>query len=339
MNTLRKMPATLGRKFLRLSIRIFLTTAILYLALVWWCAKEIAEPWRRSAEAPHLPYFDGSAKTGFVVEKFVSSDGMPCLVCTPEHVDRFSKRAGVIRGQLSEQGIALKPAGEVIGTLLILHGRSGIKENYLAVAERFCAVGFRCVIPDLPGHGANPEPFTTYGVLEAPIILKCYREAAGKFGFTGQPCAILGQSMGGAEAIHTAALDGSPFGAMVIVSRFDKLETVIRGQANSLLGSTVGAAVSKPAGLVYEWRTGIHLSEIDSSEKARKVSIPTLVIHGDEDLMVPTASGKALFEAFPENTKKRWLEVPGAEHNNVLVTDFPLYAAMAHWFLEHVTGG
>jgi len=95
--------------------------------------------------------------------------------------------------------------------------------------------------------------------------------------------------------------------------------------------------VGKPAGLVYEWRTGIHLSEINSSDKARQVRIPTLVIHGDEDKMVPTASGKVLFESFPENTKKRWLEIPGADHNNVLITDFPLYAAMAHWLLEHIS--
>lgn len=336
MNTPRKKPATLRKRLLRLGMGLALTMALLYLALVWWCVKEIAEPSRRAADVPHLPYFDGTAKAGFVVEKFVSSDGMPCLVCTPEHVDKFSKRAGIIRQQLAEQGISLKPAGEIIGTVLILHGRSGIKEDYLAVAERFCAVGFRCVIPDLPGHGGNPEPFTTYGVLEAPIILKCYAEVAVKNGFTGQPSAILGQSMGGAEAIHTAALDGSPFGAMVVVSSFDKLETVIRGQANSLLGQTLGAAVAMPAGHVYEWRTGVPIAGIDSSEKARQVRIPTLVVHGDDDSMVPTASGKALFDSFPGNTK-RWLEVPGAEHNNVLVTDFPLYATMAKWFLDHLT--
>lgn len=316
-----------------------LVTAILYLVLVWWCVKQIAEPKRRMPDTSHTPYFDGSAKAGFVVEKFVSSDGMPCLVCTPQHVDEFSKRAGIIREQLTAQGISLKPAGEVIGTLLILHGRSGIKEDYLAVAERFCAAGFRCVIPDLPGHGASPQPFTTYGVLEAPLILKCFEEAAGKFGFAGQPAAIFGQSMGGAEAIHTAALDGSPFDAMVIVSSFDRLETVIRGQANSLLGSGLGAALSKPAGLVYEWKTGIHLSEIDSTEKAQKIRIPTLVVHGDKDKMVPTASGKVLFESFPDYTHKQWLEVPFAEHNNVLVTDFPLYAAMARWFLDQLKGG
>jgi alpha-beta hydrolase superfamily lysophospholipase len=322
------------KRLLRLGIGFSLVAAILYLWLVWWCAKEIAEPSRRSADVSHLPYFDGTAQAGFVVEKFVSSDGMPCLVCTPEHVDQFSKRAGIIREQLTAQGIALKPAGEIVGTLLILHGRSGIKEDYLPVAERFCAVGFRCIIPDLPGHGVNPEPFTTYGVLEAPMILKCYTEAAVKFGFTGQPCAIFGQSMGGAEAIHTAALSGSPFAAMVVVSSFDKLETVIRGQANSLLGSTLGAALSTPAGKLFEWRTGIHISDIDSSEKARRVRIPTLVVHGDADKMVPTASGKALFDSFPLN-EKQWLQVPGAQHNNVLVTDYPLYATMARWFLQN----
>lgn len=332
----KKTAPTLKRRLLRLGIGMSTVVAILWLALVWWCAAEIAAPTRRAVESPHLPYLDGTARAGFTVEKFVSSDGMPCLVCTPEHVNQFSKRAGMIRAQLAEQGISLKPAGEIVGTVLILHGRSGIKENYLAVAERFCAVGLRCIIPDLPGHGSNPEPFTTYGVLEAPMILKCYGEVAGKYGFTGQPCGILGQSMGGAEAIHTAALDGSPFSAMVVVSSFDKLETVIRGQANSLLGSAIGAAVSGSAGQVYGWRTGVSVSGIDSSEKARSIRVPTLVVHGDADRMVPTASGKALFDSFPGNTKKRWLEVPGAEHNNVLVTDFPLYATMAEWFLEYL---
>ena len=333
----RKPPISLKKRLARLGIGIVLVVGIFYVALVWWCAKEISQPSRRTAAAVHLPYLDGSAQAGFVVEKFVSSDGMPCLVCTPVPVVEFSKRAGIIREQLVEQWAALKPAGEIVGTLLILHGRKGIKEDYLAVAERFCAVGFRCVIPDLPGHGENPEVFTTYGVLEAPTILKCFTEAGEKFGFADQPCVIFGQSMGGAEAIHTVALDGSPFAAMVVVSSFDKLETVIRGQANSLLGTTLGSAVSVPAGQVYQWRTGVHVSEIDSSEKARHIRIPTLVVHGDTDSMVPTASGKALFEAIPASTKKHWLEVPDADHGNILVTDFPLYASIARWFIEHIT--
>lgn len=99
--------------------------------------------------------------------------------------------------------------------------------------------------------------------------------------------------------------------------------------------SHLAYSVSKPAGLVYGWRTGVRVSDIDSSEKARRIRIPTLVVHGDADGMVPTASGKALFDAIPDATEKRWIEVPGAGHQNVLVTDFPIYATMARWFLEH----
>lgn len=34
---------------------------------------------------------------------------------------------------------------------------------------------------------------------------------------------------------------------------------------------------------------------------------------------------------------KQWLTVPGAGHNNVLVTDYPLYAAVGEWLLRHIT--
>ena len=123
---------------------------------------------------------------------------------------------------------------------------------------------------------------------------------------------------------------------MVVVATFDQLDTVIRGQADLMLGSVLGSAVSKPAEVVFGWRTGVRVSDIDSSEKARRIRIPTLVVHGDDDEMVPTASGKALFDAIPEATEKRWIEVPGAGHQNVLVTDFPIYATMARWFLERL---
>lgn len=327
----------LKRLLVRLGIWLVLATGILYGVVVWWCASEIAEPKRRQVQAGAAAYLDGTAKAGFAVEKFVSTDGMPCLVCEPEAVGVFSKRAALIRQQFAKKGIVLKPAPEIVGTILILHGRGGIKEDYLPVAERFCAVGFRCVIPDLPGHGKNAGRYTTYGVLEAPEILKCYEEAAEKFHFTQQPCGIFGQSMGGAEAVHTAALEGSPFAAMVVVSSFDRLEAVTRSQANGMLGSVLGAAVRVPADRMFGWKTGVKISEINPGEKAAKIRIPTMIVHGDADTFVPTSAGKALFESFPEDIEKQWIPIPTGSHNNVLITDFPLYLTMAEWFLKYLS--
>ena len=327
----------LKRRLIRLGVGLFLVTAILYASLVWWCASEIANPGRRPVGESHAAYFDGSAGAGFKVTKFVSEDGMPCLICTPQPTEDFSKRASTIRGQIHEMGIEVDQAGEIAGTLVILHGRSGMKENYLAVAERFCAVGFRCVIPDLPGHGANPEKYATYGVKEARMVLDGYLEAADEFGFSDEPCAIWGQSMGGSVAVHTVALPDSPFRTMVVVASFDRLETVIRSQTMDLFGSSFGAAVRAPSDVVFGWKTGVRISEINPIEKAPGIRVPTLIVHGDSDRSVPTAAGKKLYASLPESIAKKWLTVPGAGHNNVLITDFPLYASMAGWLLEHIS--
>lgn len=334
-----KKPRTdslLRRMLIRLGIWLTLGALVLYGVVVWWCASEIAEPSRRPISAAQTALLDGSAKAGFSVEKFVSEGGMPCLVCTPVPTGKLSERAGIIRRQLGEKGISLKPPGEVLGTLVILHGRSGMKEDYLAVAERYCAIGFRCVIPDLPGHGENAGRFATYGVKEGEMVLECYREAAEKFAFPAEPCAVLGQSMGGSVAVHAAALPDSPFRVMVVVATFDRLETVIRSQTASLLGPVLGAAVRAPADRVFGWKTGVMISEINPFEKAAKIMIPTMVVHGDSDKAVPTAAGRKLYLAFHGATEKRWLTVPGAAHNNVLVTDYPLYSAMGEWLLGHL---
>lgn len=322
---------------IRLGVLLVLSLGILYFMLVWWCVGEISEPPRRQVQAYAMSYLNGNAKAGFRVESFTSSGGMPCLVCVPMATGVLSERAGIIRKQLAEKGVALEPVGTTVGNLLILHGRKGMKEDYLPVAERFCAVGFVCVIPDLPGHGSNPERYTTYGVLEAPKILDCYNEAIKKFNLSSENNAILGQSMGGSEAVHVAASVESNFQSMVLLATFDKLETVIQGQTDELLGYLIGTVVRAPADTLFGWKTGLKFSEIRPIDKVPHVNANTLVVHGEDDKMIPPARGKALFDSLPEQTEKEWLLLPDAGHSNILITDYPLYAKMAEWLLSHIS--
>lgn len=330
------MDSVLRKMLIRLGMWLALGFFVLYGMVVWWCASQVAEPPRRALSAAQSALLGGSGEAGFTVRKFISRTGMPCLVCTPVPTPAFSERATILRRQLSAKGVALKASGEIVGTLLILHGRSGMKEDYLAVAERYCAIGFRCVIPDLPGHGAHPGRFTTYGVKEGEMVLACLSEAGAELGFAAEPSVVLGQSMGGSVAIHAAALPDSTFRAIVIVASFDRLDTVIRSQTENLLGPVLGGAVRRPADEVFGWKTGVKISAINPVEKAAQIAVPTMIVHGDSDQTVPTLAGKKLFAAFPSGAEKRWLSVPGAGHNNVLVTDFPLYAEMGEWLLRHV---
>src|SRR5207302_9521229 len=110
-----------------------------------------------------------------------------------------------LRSQLQAQGLSVPDWGEVKATLILLHGHSGRKEDHLPVAERLCAVGFRCILIDLPGHGDHPAPFATFGFREAALPGEVLREAARRFAFKPEPAGLFGISQGGAIALQSAA--------------------------------------------------------------------------------------------------------------------------------------
>ncbi|USN58263.1 MAG: alpha/beta hydrolase [Candidatus Peribacteria bacterium] len=56
---------------------------------------------------------------------------------------------------------------------------------------------------------------------------------------------------------------------------------------------------------------------MDSLEKIKNISIPTLIIHGNSDNIVPFEQGKKLFSASPSKNKY-FIELDGWGHNYIL---------------------
>jgi alpha-beta hydrolase superfamily lysophospholipase len=297
-----------------------------------WAGWEVASPNRRPVQDYHREYLSHPEAHGMGIVKFTLKDGTPCLYGEPSGAP--AKRGEAIRGQLAAMGIALQSYGETRGTVVLLHGRRGRKEDYLPIAERLCACGFRCVIPDLPGHGDHPAGITTYGVREAELPARAQAEAAARFGFPAQPVGLLGISMGGSVAVHAAGRESAPWNALVVVSSFDMLATTLDRNAKRKFGGLLGKIVSGGASYVYSKRAGLPLENIQPTDYCPQIRIPTLVAHGTSDSVISIDAGRRLFLTLPDDTEKRWLEVPGADHDNVLVTDFPIYAEIARWLLE-----
>ena len=238
--------------------------------------------------------------------------------------------------QLAADGVALPPSGAVRANLVLLHGRRGRKEDWLPAAERFCAVGFRCLIPDLPGHGDHPAAVAGYGVPEARLPAKVLRECAARGEFPEVPAALIGISMGGAVAMQTAAAEPDTWRCLAVVSTFDALENAVAGQAEAMAGRAAGGLWLAGTRVAWRLMAGRALSEVESVRAASGLRLPVLVAHGTADRVIPEACGRRLFEAIPA-ADKQWVEVPGADHHNVLVTDFPLYATLARWSLERTS--
>lgn len=282
----------------------------------------------------HREFLAQPEKHGIRIDRFTATDGTPCLFVTPTAAP--GERGAKIRQQLEDRGITLPPSGEIRASLVLTHGLKGRKEDYLTIAERLCAAGFRCVIPDLPAHGDHPADTVTYGVREASLPAQVLMEAAEKFGFSPQPAGILGMSMGGSVAVHSAALPEAPWKALVVVASFDSLPGVIEGQAAQHAGLALGPGLARAAGDWYRERTGIPLGDIQPVQRAASIGIPTLIAHGTNDTVAPLAAGRSLFETLPDSTTKQWIEIPGAGHHDIFITSYPIYSEIAAWLIQHV---
>lgn len=302
----------------------------------WLAADQLAHPPRRPLQDYHREFLSDPAAHGVVLKSFNCADGTPCLVCEPDPRGMLGKRGQVIREQLAQKGLTLPISGSVAGTLVLVHGRRGRKEDYLLIAERFCAVGFRCILPDLPAHGDHPGTTACYGVREAHLPAQVLREAAAKFGFNPQPAGIMGISMGGAVSIRSAVDKDAPWRAAVLVSTFDNLDHVVRYQTSSWVGDWLGSIWSRFTGWFYQRQTQMEISAANSISRVPELRCPVLVAHGTSDHVIPMECGRRLYAALPAGIEKRWVEIPEADHDNVLITDFPIYAEMAEWMLRYV---
>lgn len=315
-------------------IMLLLLATLIPTGMSLWAGSEIASPARRKLMDYHRGILDDPASCGIRIETFTASDRTPCLVVTPSGSP--GKRGSILRKQLADQHIALAEFGTIKGTLVLVHGRKGRKEDYLPIAERFCSIGFRCVIPDLPAHGDHPGETATFGLREAAIPERVLREASVRFAYPAKPAGLLGLSMGGSVAMHAAGEANAPWQALVVIASFDSLASTIHSQACGHIGNTLGPLWANASGSVFQHKTGIPIRDIQPHRIANTVTIPTLIAHGTSDPVIPLASGRRLFNALPASTTKQWVEIPNADHDNVLVTDFPIYATMSEWMLRHV---
>ncbi len=314
------------RKFLVL-ILVLVVAGVIGL---WMGAGSIAKPERRKIQEYHESYLDGAEDHGLRVERMDLDQGkVPFLVVRPDRDAGLAKRGGILREQLEGGKVPLPEFGEEKGLIILLHGRNGRKEDLLPVAERFCAVGFICAIPDLPAHGESGLETVGFGAreFEGRLPGRVADEVREKLSLEEVPEYLWGLSMGGSFAVHACAEEPSRWKRMVIVASFDRLEGVVK---DSLW--IAGEILISPLKNMTSWRGGAEIGEVNPVLLAAKISQPTLVVHGDADELISFERGKALYEGFAG--KKKFLPVPGGTHDNVLVTEAPVFAGMARWFLE-----
>ena len=193
--------------------------------------------------------------------------------------------------------------------VLFFHGNGGDRGGRVSDSLVFCGAGADVLLIDYRGYGENPgSPSETGLMRDARALWKYATETRG----VSPPNIVLyGESLGGGVAVPLAAElcdAGTPPAGVVLRSTFSSL--------------------TDAASYHYPWLPVRLLlrDRYPSLDAIARVTCPLLVVHGTEDRVVPIALGRRLFEAAPEESssgiEKRFVEVPRADHNDLLLVGF-----------------
>ncbi len=227
------------------------------------------------------------------------------IIFQPPGTPYPKNRAGISSLGEGEEAVAilhLKP-GPGMPTILWSHGNAQNLESLKPALESFHIKGFGVISYDYPGYGESGGKPTEKGCYRA--IEKTYRYLIDDQGVAPENIILVGQSVGSGPTCWLASR--SKHHSVVLISPF-----------------------------LSAYRAVTHIpifpgDRFPNYRHLKKVESPLLVIHGEEDQVIPFSNGKKLFELSPSDDKKL-IPVPGAGHNDLfLKSDFNLPRLLFEW--------
>jgi uncharacterized protein len=207
--------------------------------------------------------------------------------------------------------------------VVLVHGWESARDRTLPLAVFLHAAGFHCLTFDVRGNGANPAE-------DLPL-------SAGEFGrdalaafraLIEQPevsvGAIVGHSMGGVGAILAAAAE--PRVAALVATSTPagpyRLTRLTFRLARLPLPDLIAYPLAWLTTRVYLRPRGHLVNDISAPAALARYEGPVLLVHGDEDTVVPVshlerlvAAGRSTRDDEPDPAPIETLIVPGGQHS------------------------
>lgn len=214
------------------------------------------------------------------------------------------------------------PGPQGAPNILFFHGNGETARDYDHAADDYRALPATLVVAEYRGYGPStgrPSIRTFLGDAARSLDeVKALLAADGRRG----PLVVMGRSLGSAPAIDLAASRPADVKGLVVESGFARVVPLLE-----LLG-------------IPARRLGV--TEADGPDNGRKmgeVALPTLLLHAQEDRIIPIHDADLLFSAC-KDPGKAFVRVPGAGHNDIQMRAGAAYFDAIRALLERVkTGG
>lgn len=220
--------------------------------------------------------------------------------------------------------------------LILVHGKdssrtSELHHHFLELATYLSQQGFAVLMVDLRGHGQSQDAHFSFGVYEKQDVLGAV-DFLKKKGFTPGKIGVLGVSMGAASSLFAAAEEPA-IGAIVLDCGYAEIDSVVTTQWPH--ASHLPYFLLAPTKFWVKTLYHYDLSNIKPIDSISKLAPrPLLLIHGDQDELIPLQHGENLHKAYPSS--ELWV-VKGANHAGSYETSPREYQRkVGTFFKEHL---
>jgi alpha-beta hydrolase superfamily lysophospholipase len=218
-----------------------------------------------------------------------------------------------------EQGISVVcrffPASRAIATILYFHGNGETAGDYDLVSSLYTALGINLFVADYRGYGlSSGEPTIGHILQDAHPICERLREVLHRGGYA-EAIFVMGRSLGSAPAIELAFRSQDAFKGLIVESGFS--------DAFRLL-TYIGLPLTIPQH---------HQEGFPNGARMRSIRIPTLLIHGAEDHLIPLHEAEELLRLCAAE-EKSLVVIPRADHNTLLMKGRDRYFQAIEGFIK-----
>lgn len=191
-------------------------------------------------------------------------------------------------------------------TIILLHGYPADKGNILP-ARSFLQQKYNLLLFDFRYLGQSEGKYSTAGAKEVKDLLAAidYLKSRGI-----EEVGVWGFSMGGAVALMTAA-KAPEIKAIVSESSYARLD-LLTHQLYTL--PVLRYPLSFLTGLWGKIFFGINIKDVSPAEVAKKLKIPVLIIHSENDQVIPFSHALLLKESLKNNQKAEFWFQKGLIH-------------------------
>ena len=198
-------------------------------------------------------------------------------------------------------------------TLLYFHGNGEIASDHDGIAPLYHEAGINLFVAEFRGYGnSNGSPSLANLVGDAHAVLAYFHTLLDGQSFSGARC-VMGRSLGSHPALELAANGAERLSGLIIESGAASMGRML--ERAGLDGTSEGDAL----GTAHE-------------AKIRSIRLPALIIHGEQDELIPLSRAAELYELL-EATERTRVTIPNAGHNDLLYVGQQQYFDAIHQFV------